>query len=150
MVASMAVSSERPFFHAFISVLSGMVSGCLVAWPFVSILILFLSGGSFGNTLGWALFLSFASLVFGGIPGVLYGTLVYGLLLRYGRAGYADTLAFGLLPSFVAYFMLSLNGLELFLLLYGAPVAICTHAIAKHLVVGANNSLKPNSLRGSA
>jgi hypothetical protein len=92
-----------------------------------------------------ALFLFLLFFAFGFLPVLFYGVPVYLYLLRHGWAKWWSALLVGMLPGVAALPMeLSLGS---YALAAGSAVSLLTHAT---IARGANNSFKPNPLRGSA
>ena len=103
---------------------------------------------------GWSfgLFMAMFALMIGVLPVLLYGAPAYALTMYFSRASYFTATVLGFVPGLVLLaFGSSYGGM---FLMFGAPVAWCTHYLAKRSPrlqqLGANNSFKPTPLRGAA
>ncbi|RYE66977.1 MAG: hypothetical protein EOO81_10935 [Oxalobacteraceae bacterium] len=99
----------------------------------------FVAGWSFG------FFFSLWAIAIGVVPVCLYGAPLYAWARTRGYASILTAVAIGSLPGLVLF---AINR-DTVVLLFGSLVGLCTHAFVRRQM-GANNSFKPNPLRGSA
>ena len=136
--------------HSTLYVLGGLIAGCAIVALLIFAWTFFKSDVSYSNfAAGWAggFFISMFAFMLGFFPAFIYGAPAYAALLYRGYANYVTATLIGALPGLV---LLPFDKeLGFLFIIYGVPVALCTHLIAIRHRVGANNSFKPTPLRGA-
>jgi hypothetical protein len=102
-------------------VLAGLVTGIYTV-PLTSLANVAVAGSV-------ALFAILLALAFGAIPAFIYGAPLYALLWQKNKASYWSALVIGILPGLAL--LLAWPDQGGMLLLFGAPVSLCTHFLAQ-------------------
>ncbi|MFC0682554.1 hypothetical protein ACFFGH_32385 [Lysobacter korlensis] len=105
------------------------------------------------QNIGIGLFSAIPAVLLGLVPALVWGAPAYAALAAQGRESFLSATIVGALPGLLI--LPAERQLGVLFILFGVPVALCTHALARRRVRalrnhGSNNSSKPKPLRGSA
>jgi hypothetical protein len=142
--------------YSLLATLAGLPVGCVVGGLLIGFYGLLAETGDLGQFPGaftFGLFVAMVAAFIGILPSFVYGAPLYALLSKHNVANALTALSIGIIPGLLA--LPFEPSMAVFVLLFGACIALATHLFAKRRLarlagLGANNSFKPKPLRGSA